>query len=134
VSSSFPLEFTDSTEGIAALVQQYWHAFALCAWEGFLTHDRGIVELNLDGITEINADTLEGRINYGKLDPNMAEASQDPFKTVLEWTDVYDPNKEIILLVHGRNSSVDDDVRFYRFDSEARMAPPEVFEQYMERT
>jgi hypothetical protein len=134
MNSSFPLEFTDTTEGIAALVHQYWDAFALIAWEGFLTDDRGVVELNLDKITEINAGALEGRINYGILDPTKVEASKDPFKTLLEWTAVYDPKTEIVLMVYGRNASVDDDVRFYRFDSLGRATPPEVFEKYTDRT
>ena len=136
MSKKISIEVIDTTEGHYKIIRQYWNGFALRAYEGYVGEGRGTVTFDLNGITEmeINADSLYPLMDYAVFDGDVIESMEEDnlkekFRKIKEVIDTYNPNKEIIVLVYGRNYKEDAKFQVHKMPHESRATPVEIYQK-----
>ena len=136
MSKKTPIEDIDTEEGHCRLIYQYWNGFATLAYYGHLQEGRGVVVLDLNGLTEleVNAENLGPLMHYDVLNAfqigSLGEDSvADKFRQIQKLVETYDPTKEIVVLVYGKDFQETANFIVHRLPHGQLLSPPEAYKQ-----
>jgi len=136
MSKRIPIEEIDTQEGHHRLIDQYWNGFATMAYLGHLQEGRGVVVLDLNGLTEleVHSSNLEPLMHYDvfdgfKLDSLEEGSVKDQFIQIQKMIESYDPDKEIIVLVYASDFDQSAKLSVYRLPHGKHLTPPEAYKQ-----
>lgn len=105
MSQRVPINLVDTTEGIAAIVDKYWDAFAFEAFQGYVEHGRGAVCLDIRNLETVSPYVEEALDRISYLPESSDEFQRQEMQPLLAKVKEYDPEADVLLFVYGKDAS-----------------------------